>query len=69
MDISQKKYRIPKIHSTGLKNLNKLKCPSEDASVPLGREKKAITNGKGERDLGEKVDRAGGGDSGRERET
>jgi hypothetical protein len=26
-----------------LKKLNKLKCPSKDATVPLGREKKAIT--------------------------
>ena len=37
--------------------VNKLKCPSEDASVPLGREKKAITSGKGGRDLGGKVSR------------
>mgnify|MGYP006914893019 CR=1 FL=1 len=57
MDISQKKkYRIPKIQSTELKKVNKLKCPSEDASVPLGREKKAITSGEGGRDLGGKVD-------------
>jgi hypothetical protein len=55
----KKKYRIPKIQSTELKKVNKLKCPSEDASVPLGREKKAITSGGGGRDLGEKVD--GGG--------
>jgi hypothetical protein len=26
---------------------NKLKCPSENATVPLGREKKATTSGKG----------------------
>jgi hypothetical protein len=55
VDISQKektKYRIPKIQSTELKKVNKLKCRSEDASVPLGREKKAITSGEGERDLG-----------------
>jgi hypothetical protein len=38
--------RIPKIQSTELKKVNKLKCPSEDASVLLGREKKAITSGK-----------------------
>ena len=51
MDISQKKkYRIPKIQSTELKKVNKLKCPSEDASVPLGREKKAITSGEGGRE-------------------
>ena len=48
MDISQKKkYRLSKIQSTELKKVNKLKCPSEDASVPLGREKKAITSGEG----------------------
>ena len=42
----KKKYRIPKIQSTELKKVNKLKCPNEDASVLLGREKKAITIGK-----------------------
>jgi hypothetical protein len=49
VDISQKrkkKYRIPKTQSTELKNVNKLKCPSEDTLVPLGREKKAITVGR-----------------------
>jgi hypothetical protein len=61
VDIGQKKYRIHKIYSTELKNLNKLKCPSEDASIPLGREKKAITIGEVGRNLGEKVDRVGGG--------
>jgi hypothetical protein len=51
VDISQKQTnkqtntKIPKIESTELKKFNKLKGPSEDASVPLGREKKAITNG------------------------
>jgi hypothetical protein len=40
-----KKKRISKIQFTELQKLNKLKCPSEDASVPLGREKKAITSG------------------------
>ena len=40
-------YRIPKIESTELKKVNKLKCPSEDASVPLGREKKTITSWEG----------------------
>ena len=44
MDISQtnkqttKKYIIPKIESTELIKVNKLKCSSEDTSVPLGRE-------------------------------
>jgi hypothetical protein len=45
-------YKISKIQSTELTKLNKLKCPSEDASVPLGREKKAITNGEGGREGG-----------------
>ena len=40
-------YRIPKIQSTELKKVNKLKCPSEDPSVSLGREKKAVTSGEG----------------------
>jgi hypothetical protein len=52
------KYRI-QIQSTELKKVNKLKGPSEDTSVPLGREKKAITSGEGERDLGGKVDGEG----------
>jgi hypothetical protein len=53
VDISQKKkkYRIPKIQSTELKKINKQKGQSEDTSVPLGREKKAITSGEGGRDL------------------
>jgi hypothetical protein len=41
--------------------LNKLKGPSEDTSVPLGKEKKAITCGAKERDLGGKVDWGGEG--------
>jgi hypothetical protein len=43
----KKQNRLPKIHSTDekFKKLNKLKCPSEDASVPLGRKEKAITSG------------------------
>jgi hypothetical protein len=44
---------------TELKKVNKLKCPSEDTSVPLGREKKAITSGERGRDLGGKVDMGG----------
>jgi hypothetical protein len=47
------------IQSTEFKRLNKLKCPSEDALVPLGREKKSITNREGGRDLGGKVDGVG----------
>jgi hypothetical protein len=32
------------MQSTELKKLNKVKCPSEDTSISLGREKKAITS-------------------------
>ena len=59
MDIRKKKYRISMLHSTELKKVNKLKCPSEDVSVPLGREKKAKTSRKGGKDLGGKVDGVG----------
>ena len=38
-----KMYRIPRIQSTDLKMVNKQKDSSEDASISLGREKKAIT--------------------------
>jgi hypothetical protein len=31
--------------STELKKFNKMKCPSEDDSVTLGRERKATTSG------------------------
>jgi hypothetical protein len=44
--------RIPKIQSTELKKLNKLKCPSEDISVLLERERKAITSGERGRVMG-----------------
>jgi hypothetical protein len=59
VDISKKKkkkkYTIPKIDTTELKKVNKLKCTSKDTSVPLGREKKAFRSGEGGRDLGAKV--------------
>jgi hypothetical protein len=45
-------YRIPKIWSTELKKVNKLKGPSEDTSIPLWREKKAITSMKRRRNGG-----------------
>jgi hypothetical protein len=53
VDISQKKkkYRVPKIKYTELKKKNKMKGPSEDASVPLGRQKKATTSREIGRDL------------------
>jgi hypothetical protein len=50
-------YRTPKIQSTKLKKVNKLKYPSEDPSVPLGREKKTIRSGERRRDLIWKVGR------------
>ena len=47
--ILTKKYRISKIQYTELKKVNKPKCPSEDTSVPLGKEKKTITRWEGRR--------------------
>jgi hypothetical protein len=50
VDISLKKKskkikhdRIPKIQSTKSKRINNLKCPNEYISVPLGGEKKDIS--------------------------
>jgi hypothetical protein len=54
-------FRIPKIPSTETKKVNKLKYPSEDASVLLGREKKAIISREGGKDLGGKDAGGGGG--------
>ena len=56
MNIRQKKYRIPNTQSTELKKVNKLKGPSEDASVSLGREKKVTMREEVGRDLGGKGD-------------
>ena len=47
------------VKATGFKRLSKRKSSSEDASVPLGREKKAITSEEGGRDLGGKVEWGG----------
>jgi hypothetical protein len=44
VNIKKKKYRITKIQSTEFEKVNKLKGPSEDASVSLGRKKKVITS-------------------------
>ena len=52
------------IQSTELKKVNKLKCPSKDASVSLGREKKAITSGVVKEEPG-RESRQGGGSGGR----
>ena len=57
MDNAPPKYKIPKIQSTELKKVNKLKSLRENTSVPLGREKKATTRAEGERNLGEKGDK------------
>jgi hypothetical protein len=50
----KKMYRIPKIQFAELKKVNKLKCPSKEILVPLGREKKTITTEKVGRDCKEK---------------
>ena len=44
--------RIPKIQSTEVKKVKKLKGPSEDASVLLWSEKKQSLEAEGARDLG-----------------
>ena len=44
----KKKDRIPIIQSTELSKVNQQKGPSQDYSVPHGREKKTITWGRGE---------------------
>jgi hypothetical protein len=62
VDIIKNMYRIPKIQSTELRKVNKLNGPSDDATVPLGRKKKAITSEDGRRDLRGKVDRGCGGE-------
>jgi hypothetical protein len=51
VDINQKKkkYRMPRIQSTELKKVNNPKGPSEDASIPIQREKKGIMEGKGKK--------------------
>jgi hypothetical protein len=46
VDISHKKYKIPRIQSTDFKKVNKQKGPSEDASLLLGRKKKAEDRGR-----------------------
>ena len=43
-----------------LKKVNKLKCPSKDALVPPGREKKAITSGRRREETGKESDRDSG---------
>ena len=56
MDIrGEKTYRTPKLQSTDLKKLNKLRCPSEDTSIPLG----SLTSEEGENWEG-KMDRLWG---------
>ena len=61
MDIRKNKVQNIQdtVHRT--QKVNKLKGPNEDASVPLGREKKEISSGEGERDLGKKVEVGGEG--------
>ena len=59
---NNKKYRIHRIQSTELKELNKLKYPSKDASVLIGREKKATTSWEGKKNMGGKVESGRVGD-------
>jgi hypothetical protein len=70
VDISQNKqtnkpYRIHKIQSTEFKRLNKLKCPSEEASIPREESNHKL----GGRDLGGKVEGVGEQWRGSKRET
>jgi hypothetical protein len=59
--ISQKSVHNAQDTSTELKEFNKLKGSSEDASFPLGKEKNAITRGEGVRYLEGKEARVGVG--------
>ena len=52
MDVRKKMYRILKIQSTELKKVNKPRGPRKHASVPLMREKRAITGGEREEGWG-----------------
>ena len=56
VDFSQKIVQNTQDTVQELRKINKLKGPSEVASLPLGRERKAITTGEGGRDLERKVD-------------
>lgn len=58
----KRKRKAPKIQTTKLTKVNKLKDSSEDTSIPLGREKKESTRGEGGRELVGKWD--GGGEMG-----
>jgi hypothetical protein len=55
--ILAKIYRITRIQSTELKKVKKQKGPSEDTSIPLGREKKAIIGAKEGREMGGRRER------------
>jgi hypothetical protein len=45
------------MQSTELKKVNKPKGPSEDVSIPLGREKKVIMGGGGQKEGGNMCER------------
>jgi hypothetical protein len=47
VDISQKKYRMPRIQPTDHKKCNRQKYPSKDASTQLTRGKEIIAGGEG----------------------
>jgi hypothetical protein len=46
MSTKKKKCRIPRTQSAEVKKVNKWKDPRKDASIPLGREKKAVKMGR-----------------------
>ena len=47
-----KKYRIPRIQPTNRKKCNKQKGPSENVSIPIGRETKMTIGGRRKKSLG-----------------
>lgn len=60
--LTKNSVSLPRIHSAELKKVNKPNGPSEDVSVPCGREKKAVMGGRGREGSGweRKVERKRG---------
>jgi hypothetical protein len=59
VDITNKKYKILWIQSTQLSKISKVKGPSEDALILLGREKKVVTGNRGEEGFARERGRGG----------
>jgi hypothetical protein len=55
---------MPRVHSTEVKKINKEKAPTEDASIPLEREKKRITGGREREGPDWETGEGGGGEKG-----